>query len=99
MEHFLNKAIGLGKESVVKDATVKELEAKLEALRQHNELQQDLLMHVLQRPSEDVVSPTVKESEVVVNGGAELTNGGLNEEHGSLPVMKSQQALICLVID
>lgn len=85
MEHFLTKAIELGKESVAKDATVKELEAKLEALRQHNDLQQELLVHVLQRPSEEDSSPNSKESGIIVNGGVGAMNGCLEEELGSLP--------------
>ena len=61
-----------------KDATVKELETKLEALRQHSELQQDLVMNLLQHPSKDDPSVTSKDPndpEGMLNGGSELTNG------------------------
>ena len=61
-----------------KDATVKELETKLEALRQHSELQQDLVMNLLQHPSKDdpsVTSKDPKDPEGMSNGGSELTNG------------------------
>lgn len=67
---------------------MKELEAKLEALRQHNDLQQELLVHVLQRPSEEDSSPNSKESGIIVNGGVGAMNGCLEEELGSLPVWK-----------
>ncbi len=55
-----------------KDANVKELETKLEALRQHSELQQDLVMNLL-RPSKEDPSTTL-DPEVMVNGGPELKN-------------------------
>ena len=66
------------KETVSKDATVKELETKLEALRQHSELQQDLVMNLLQYPSKDdptVTSKDPKDPDGMLNGGSELTNG------------------------
>ena len=78
-----------GRESVGKDATVKELEAKNEALRQHNELQQDLLMNVLQRPSEvDMTTTTTMNGpEITVNGHGEVIKNHL-EELGPLPVRR-----------
>ncbi|CAB3988481.1 Kinesin KIF21A [Paramuricea clavata] len=83
MEHFLNKTIELSKETVSKDATVKELETKLEALRQHSELQQDLVMNLLQYPSKDdpaITSKDPKDPEVMVNGGPEMKNGMIADD-------------------
>ncbi|XP_028393675.1 kinesin-like protein KIF21A isoform X2 [Dendronephthya gigantea] len=78
MEHFLNKTIQLSKETVSKDATVKELETKLEALRQHSELQQDLVMNLLRHPGKDdpsIPNKNPKDPEEAVNGVPELRNG------------------------
>jgi hypothetical protein len=71
------------KETVSKDATVKELETKLEALRQHSELQQDLVMNLLQYPSKDdpaITSKDPKDPEVMVNGGPEMKNGMITDD-------------------
>lgn len=48
LEHFLTKVISLGHEASSKEASAKEVEARLNAMKQHNELQQELLQHVLQ---------------------------------------------------
>lgn len=48
LEHFLTKVISLGHEATSKEASAKEVEARLNAMKQHNELQQELLQHVLQ---------------------------------------------------
>ncbi|XP_068706448.1 kinesin-like protein KIF21A [Montipora foliosa] len=48
LEHFLAKVISLGHEASSKEASAKEVEARLNAMKQHNELQQELLQHVLQ---------------------------------------------------
>nr|XP_058952852.1 kinesin-like protein KIF21A [Pocillopora verrucosa] len=48
LEHFLTKVISLGQEAASKEAAAKEVQARLNAMKQHNELQQELLQHVLQ---------------------------------------------------
>ncbi|KAJ7322787.1 Kinesin-like protein kif21a [Desmophyllum pertusum] len=48
LEHFLTKVISLGHEASSKEASAKEVQARLTAMKQHNELQQELLQHVLQ---------------------------------------------------
>ena len=61
-----------------KDATVKELETKLEALRQHSDLQQDLVMNLLNHPGKDdpsLSSKDPKDPQVTANGGADFKPG------------------------
>lgn len=70
--------VSQSKETVSKDANIKELEAKLEALRQHSELQQDLVMNLLQQSSKDdpmIISKDPKDLEVMANEGFEDKNG------------------------
>ncbi|XP_048580945.1 kinesin-like protein KIF21A isoform X2 [Nematostella vectensis] len=54
LDHFLTRTVTQCQELSAKDATVKELENRLEVTKQHNYLQQELLHHVLQQ--KDVTS-------------------------------------------
>ena len=65
------------RETVSKDATNKELETKLEALRQHSTIQEDLVMNLLQ-PNNDnplITTKDPKDPEALMNEGPGLMNG------------------------
>lgn len=74
---------------------MKELETKLEALRQHSELQQDLVMNLLRHPGKDdpsIPNKDSKDPEMAVNGGPESINGITDD---IVPFMVTIESMFC----
>lgn len=88
LEHFLTKVISLGHEASSKEASAKEVEARLNAMKQHNELQQELLQHVLQY--HDSFSSIENLAAVAVGTDSELSGSELRDRlKGSLSSLNS----------
>lgn len=92
LEHFLTKVISLGHEASSKEASAKEVEARLNAMKQHNELQQELLQHVLQY--HDSFSSIENLAAAAVGTDSEISGSELRDRlRGSLTSLNSLNSL------